>query len=84
MANQVKRSKIANCLNNCGGYAGRLRRLWTEEKARDRSVPDGSDKHRQRRHWQLPLASNICGGHRWWTSVEREYEDENGDSSQKM
>ena len=67
-----------------GGYAGRLRRLWTEEKARDRSVPDGSDKHRQRRHWQLPLASNICGGHRWWTSVEREYEDENGDSIQKM
>ena len=28
-----------------GGYAGRLRRLWTEEKARDRSVPDGSDKY---------------------------------------
>ena len=28
-----------------GGYAGRLRRLWTEEKARDRSVPDGSDKN---------------------------------------
>ena len=52
-----------------GGYAGRLRRLWTEEKARDRSVPDGSDKHRQRRHWQLPLASNICGGHLWWTQM---------------
>ena len=68
MANQVKRSKIANCLNNCGGYAGRLRRLCKKntevmqedyggyagrlrrlcrekEKARDRSVPDGSDKH---------------------------------------
>ena len=28
-----------------GGYAGRLRRLCTEkEKARERSVPDGSDK----------------------------------------
>ena len=36
MANQVKRSKIANCLNY-GGYAGRLRRLCEEkEKARDR------------------------------------------------
>ena len=47
MANQVKRSKIANCLKkNYGGYAGRLRRLCTEkEKARERSVPDGSDKH---------------------------------------
>ena len=36
---------------NCGGYAGRLRRLcgkitevMREEKAMDRSVPDGSDK----------------------------------------
>ena len=29
-----------------GGYAGRLRRLCTEkEKARERSVPDGSDKN---------------------------------------
>ena len=47
MANQVKRSKIANCLKkNYGGYAGRLRRLCTEkEKARERSVPDGSDKY---------------------------------------
>ena len=63
MANQVKRSKIANCLNY-GGYAGRLRRLCEEkEKARDRSVPDGSDKHRHSRHWQLRLISNIFGGH---------------------
>ena len=31
MANQVKRSKIANCLKkNYGGYAGRLRRLCRE------------------------------------------------------
>ena len=47
MANQVKRSKIANCLKkNYGGYAGRLRRLCTEkEKARERSVPDGSDNY---------------------------------------
>ena len=65
MANQVKRSKIANCLKkNYGGYAGRLRRLCREkEKARDRSVPDGSDKHRQSRHWQMRLVSNIFGGH---------------------
>ena len=73
MVNQAFRIKIA--------YRSKKKK---KEKARDRSVPDGSDKHRQRRHWQLPLASNICGGHRWWTSVEREYEDENGDSSQKM
>ena len=47
MVNQVKRSKIANCLKkNYGGYAGRLRRLCTEkEKARERSAPNGSDKH---------------------------------------
>ena len=31
MANQVKRSKIANCLNY-GGYAGRLRRLCRKKK----------------------------------------------------
>ena len=34
--------------------------------------------------WHPTFVVDICGGHRWWTSVEREYEDENGDSSQKM
>ena len=33
-----------------GGYAGRLRRLCTEkEKARERSVPDGSDNNQEMR-----------------------------------
>ena len=34
-----------------GGYAERLRRLCAE-KARDRLVPDGSDKHRHSQYCQ--------------------------------
>ena len=52
----------------------KLRRLYAKitevirlEKGRDRSVPDGSDKHRHSRHWQLALVVNICVGHRWLT-----------------
>ena len=38
--------------------------IWEEEKARDRSVPDGSDKHRRSQHWQSTSVINICGRHR--------------------
>ena len=53
-----------------GGYAGRLRRLCTEkEKARERSVPDGSDKHYELNRGVRRLLTR-CGLHKfhwsWW------------------
>ena len=54
MVNQVKRSKIAYRPRNYGGYAAGLRRLCVI-KARDRSVPDGSDNESD----QI-FSSNIC------------------------
>ena len=49
----------------CGGYMRRLRRLYEEkENARDRSVPDGSDKDSRSQHWRSTLEVNFCSQHR--------------------
>ena len=72
MVTQAFRIEIAY-RRNYGGYMRRriLRRLYEEkEKARERSVPDGSDKHRRSQHWQSTLVVNIYVGHRWSTLVE--------------